>query len=84
MQNTLFFILTVHSTKNLPFKNKFKVIPVMSLTHLDSDILSKKCERKDGWEKRKRERIFSVLPKLIPFPISVLESLLRQILVKSG
>ena len=44
----------------------------------------KKCERKDGWEKRKRERIFSVLPKLIPFPISVLESLLRQILVKSG
>lgn len=47
LQNTLFFILTVHSPKNLPFKNKFKVIPVMSLTHLDSDILSKKCERKD-------------------------------------
>ena len=43
LQNILFFILTVHTPKNLPFKNKFKVIPVMSLTHLDSDILSKKC-----------------------------------------
>ena len=39
LQNMLFFILTVHTTKNLPFENKFKVIPVMSLTHLDSDIL---------------------------------------------